>query len=40
VRFPPWLAAGTHINDLTGSETITAPHVAEALQYRARGEAG
>jgi predicted ATPase with chaperone activity len=26
--------------NLAGSETITAPHVAEALQYRARGDVG
>jgi magnesium chelatase family protein len=28
------------VTDLKGSESISAPHVAEALQYRARGEAG
>ena len=38
-KFRLQLSART-IADLAGSETITAPHVAEALQCRARGDVG
>jgi hypothetical protein len=36
----PFTGARLTIDDLAGSETITKPHVAEALQYRARGDVG